>query len=528
MPSEANADVVVAGGGHNALVAAAYLTKAGFTCLVLDARSTMGGDTATEELTLPGFWHDTCSTAHNLIQASPTLRNDELRLRAYGLEYIQPDPVVHLPFPDGMWLTQWRDVDRTCDEFAKFSRRDAEAFRRMMEEYDGVKGVFGAYRYTPIGWGPSLQERLAERPDGNRWLRRIAATAWDVIEREFEDWHTRAFMLWMAFMTLQASENAGTGLLAYSLAYGRVQHSWTLPRGGSGELPKALGHVVEDGGGTLLPGKRVVRLIVEDGRCVGVETDDGESYRARRAVLSSIHVKHLPDMAPAEAWGEDFLAGVDEWRVGISMFVTHYATTEPPRYPVDGGEVTAVASGTADSVERLLRVGHDVRNGRVATDEPPLLIVCPTVADPGRAPDGKHTLKIIGFHPYDLPEGPERWDEIADDVSRANLEYVRRFAPNLTDDTLLATLVKSPVDLERLNAHNWHGSCHGGEMSVAQSGTLRPVPGWAQHRLPIAGLYQTGSTTHPGASVSAGPGRNAAAVMLKDLGTSIEEVVGRS
>lgn len=520
-----DADIVVAGGGHNALVAAAYLTKAGFTCLVLDARPILGGDTATEELTLPGFWHDTCSTAHNLIQASPTLREDELGLEAYGLEYLQPDPVVHLPFPDGTWLTQWRDLDRTCEEFAKFSNRDAEAFRRMMKEYDAVKGIFGAHRYTPIGWGPSLQERLGAHPDGHRWLRRQAATAWDVIEREFEDWHTRAFMLWMAFMTLQASENAGTGLLAYSLAFGRVQHSWTLPRGGSGRLPEALGRVVEEGGGRLLPDTRVTGFLLEGGRCVGVETERGETYRARRAVLSSIHVKHLPEMAPADAWGEDFLAGVDEWRVGVSMFVTHYATTEPPRYAGDGGEVVAVASGTAESVERLLRVGHDVRNGRVAVDEPPLLIVCPTVADPGRAPEGRHTLKVIGFHPYDLPEGPGHWDEIADEVSRANLEYVRRFAPNLTDDAILATLVKSPVDLERLNPHNWHGSCHGGEMSVAQSGPLRPVPGWAQHRLPIEGLYQTGSTTHPGASVSAGPGRNAAAVMLQDLGTSLEEAI---
>src|ERR687888_806853 len=156
-------DVVVAGGGHNALVAAAYLTKAGFECCVLDARPVLGGDTATEELTLPGFLHDTCSTAHNLIQASPTLRDDELGLLAeYGLEYIEPDPVVHIPFPDGTSLTQWRDLDRTCEEFAKFSRHDAEAFRRMMAEYDAAKGAFGAHRHTPIGWGPSLQERLPQ------------------------------------------------------------------------------------------------------------------------------------------------------------------------------------------------------------------------------------------------------------------------------------------------------------------------------------------------------------------------------
>jgi len=519
-------DIVVAGGGHNALVAAAYLTKAGFDCCVLDSRSILGGDTATEELTLPGFLHDTCSTAHNLIQASPTLRDDELKLGDYGLEYVKPDPVVHIPFPDGTSLTQWRDLERTCEEFAKFSRNDAEAFRRMMFEYDAAKGAFGGYRYTPIGWGPTLPERLAQLPNGNRWLRRAQETAWDVVRREFGDWHTRAFMLWLAFMTLQPPDNAGTGWLAYSLAYGRQQHSWTLPRGGSGMLPVALMRLIEAGGGTLLPGRRVTQLVVENGRCTGVETEDGERFLARRAVLSSIHVKQLPSLAPAEAWGDDFLAGVDEWKAGVSMFVTHYATTEPPRF--DGG-IEAVASGTADSVDRLLRVGWDVRRGAVATDDPPLLVVCATVGDPQRAPGGRHTLKIIGFHPYELGDGgPERWAEIKDDVSRANLEHLRRYAPNLTDDAILATLVKSPVDLEALNEHNWHGSCHGGEMSVSQSGGLRPSPGWSEHRLPIPGLYQTGSTTHPGASVSAGPGRNAAMVMLKDLGTSIDEVIARA
>jgi phytoene dehydrogenase-like protein len=336
-------------------------------------------------------------------------------------------------------------------------------------------------------------------------------------------------MLWLAFMTLQPPENAGTGALAYSLPYGRQLHSWTLPRGGSGALPAALARVIEDGGGTLLSRHRVTSFVLEDGRCTGVETQNGDRFLARKAVLSSIHVAHLPRLASADAWGDDFLAGIDEWRPGVSMFVTHYATREPPRFDVDGGTLEAVASGTADSVDRLLRVGWDVRRGALALDEPPLLVVCPTIADAERAPDGGHTLKIIGFHPYDLADGgAERWADVKDDVSRANLEHLRRYAPNLTEETLLATLVKSPVDLEALNEHNWRGSCHGGEMSAAQSGSLRPAPGWAQHRLPIAGLYQTGSTTHPGASVSAGPGRNAAAVMLRDFGTSIEEVVARA
>jgi phytoene dehydrogenase-like protein len=515
-------DIVVAGGGHNSLIAAAYLAKAGNSICVLDGRSILGGDTATEELTLPGFRHDTCSTAHNLIQANPALR--ELELERYGLEYIQPDPVVHIPFPDGTWLTMWRDFERTCDEFAKFSKRDADAFRKMMAEYGEVKGVFSAARHTPIGFGPSLQERLAEHP---RWQRRVQMSAWEAIQDRFEDWHTRAWMLWMAMMTVQPPDRPGTGLLAWSLAYGRTQHSWTLPRGGSGELPAALSRLLEEHGATLLPGKKVASLVLEGDRCAGVETEDGERYLARKAVLSTIHVKHLVEMAPAERWGDLFVEGVAEWRAGVSMFVTHYATTEPPLYEGTDGPIASVASGTAHSVDVMLGKSAQFARGRVDTETPDMLIVCPTVADPDRAPDGHHTLKVIGFQPYELAEGPERWEELKEEVSAANLDYLRTYAPNLTDDKILATLIKSPVDLEALNPHNWHGSCHGGDMGPAQSGALRPVAGWAQHRMPIAGLYQTGSTTHPGASVSGAPGRNAALVMLQDFGMSIDEIVGQ-
>ena len=521
-------DVVVAGAGHNSLVAAAYLAKAGLRCLVLEARDIIGGDTATEELTLPGFWADTCSTAHNLLMASPTLRFDELGLYRHGLEYLRPDPVVHLPFPDGTWLTMWSDMDRTCAEFAKFSRRDADVYRRMMGDYDQIKGVISDHRYTPIGWGPSLEQRLTARPDGNRWLRRTQSSAWDIIRDAFEDPHCQTFALWMAFMTMQPPDHPATGLLAYSLAYGRQSHSWTLPVGGSGALPRALAAVVAEHGGTVLTGKPVVNLIVEQGQCTGVETADGAQYRARKAVLSSIHIKHLVAMAPAEAWGDDFLFGVDTWQGGVSMFVTHYALTEAPRFAVADGDLAPVAAGIAPSTDRILRMTSQFSRGTIETDDPVLMVLCPTVADPTRAPDGGHTLKVIGFQPYELAQGAQAWDDCKDEVAAANLEQVRRFAPNLTDDVILASSVKSPLDLERINAHNWHGSCHGGAQGPSQSAELRPVPGWAQHRMPIRSLYQTGSTTHPGASVSAGPGRNAAAVMLSDFGTSLEAVLARS
>jgi phytoene dehydrogenase-like protein len=507
---------VVAGAGHNSLVAAAYLARAGLEVLVLEARSVVGGNTATEELTLPGFLHDSCSTAHNLIQANPAIR--ELGLEGYGLEYLHPDPVVHVVFGDGAWLTQWRDLDRTCEEFARFSRRDADAYRRLIADYDAVKAVFGAYRNNPVGAAPRPEDGL----DG-RWRRRLAMSAWDVVRSEFEDWHTRAFMLWMSVMTVQPADRPGTGPLAYSLTYGRQQHSWTLPRGGSAALPRALERLISEHGGTVVTGKSVSGLVLEDGRCAGVETEDGDRYLARRAVLSTIHVKHLAEMAPPAVWGEEFLYGVGTWRPGLSLFPTHLATTEAPAFPVDGAAtVVPVASGTAPSVDRLLRMGSDAERGLLADDDPVLLVVCATVADPSRAPQGRHALKVIGFQPYELAEGgAARWDEVKEEVAERNLEQLRRFAPNLREETILARVVKSPLDLERMNSHNWHGTCHGGDLAPSQAGGLRFGP-----RTPISGLYQTGATTHPGGSVSAAPGRNAAIVLLEDLGTSLEEVVG--
>lgn len=519
----ADFDIVVAGAGHNSLVAAAYLAKAGLSCLVLEARAEIGGNTSSEQLTLPGYWHDSCSTAHNLIQASPMLARDELGLAEHGLEYLHPDPVVHLPFDDGSWLTMWRDEDRTCAEFAKFNPRDADAYRAMMADYRRVAPALGLARYTPLGFGETTATALARQPDGPRWLRRDAMSAWEVIAGQFTDDHTRAFMLWMSFMTMQPPERPGTGLLAYSLAYGRQRHSWTLPRGGSAALPRALASVITSHGGVIRTGERVAGLLTERGRCTGVETENGERYLARKAVLSTIHIKHLVSMAPAVAWGDDFLDGVATWQPGVSMFVSHYATTSAPEYAAGGETIRCVASGTPHSAERMLRLGTDFRAGRIGVDEPVLLVLCPTVADPSRAPEGQHTLKVVGFQPYELGGGAQRWDELKAGVSAANLAELRRHAPNLTDEVFLAEQVKSPLDLERMNEHNWHGSCHGGDASPAQSGELRPVPGWASHRMPIAGLYQTGATTHPGGSVSGAPGRNAATVILNDLGLSISQ-----
>ena len=268
----------------------------------------------------------------------------------------------------------------------------------------------------------------------------------------------------------------------------------------------------------VLTNKAVTRLIVEGGKCVGVECADGSSYRAEKAVLSTMHVKQLVDMAPKDLWGHDFLDGVDTWEGEISEVVTHYATRSR-RSSRSRAARLLCESAILVSSERLLRFAYDYPTATLGLDDPPISIFCSTVADPSRAPAGMHTLKVLGFHPYNLKEGPDHWDTLKKEVSEAQLKYLRKFAPNLTDDKILAKFVMSPLDLERRNPNMWHGSIHCGSSDPSQSGAMRPMAGWAQYRMPIPGLYQTGACTYPGGSVTGAPGRNAAMVMLKDFGT---------
>lgn len=520
-------DIVVAGAGHNSLTTAAYAARAGFDVGVVEARDTIGGDTSTEEVTLPGFSHDTCSTAHNLIQASPTLTDDELELLSrYGLEYIHPDPVLTIPFDDGTSLTMWRDRERTADEFAKFSEADAEAYLQLLDEYAEVAPYYSRARYSPPSAG-SVKDALAEAPNGDAWVRRSLESPKDIIERRFEHPKTRAFMLWMAFMTIKPVDRPGGGMRAFSLVYGRQKNSWVLPRGGSIALPNALADCIEEYGGTVYTGHPIEQVLVEDGSAVGIRSRDGTEFHGREAVVSTIHVTQLVDMLPEDEVPDAFRDGVKHWKPGLTMFAGHYAASEPPQYTTEKGPQESVAMGSVTSVENLLNATNAFDKGELHLDDPFVLSLCPTVADDTRAPDGKHTYKVVGVLPYQHRDGSETWDDIKHEVADALVAKVRAHAPNFTEDIVLESYVESPVDLERRNPHNYRGTCHGGDYTPDQYGERRPAKGFADYRGPVDGLYLTGACTHPGGSVSAAPGRNCAVVLLDDLGPGIDSAIAK-
>jgi phytoene dehydrogenase-like protein len=520
-------DVIFAGAGHNNLVTAAYAARAGFRVLVLEGAPRIGGNTTCEELTLPGYIHDPCATAHNLIQSNPLMRNNELELDRYGLKYLYPDPVFTMPFSDGASITMWRDLDQTCGELARFSPADAKAYRELLADWELMAPVINAERAGAPRPPVEVDALTLQSSLGDKMLAIRRASALDIIQQRFREDHVRAFFAWIAFMTLHPLDEPETGTMAFSLVAGRQRFSWILPEGGSIQLPLALARVIEENGGTVLTSKRVVRIGVEGGRATEVEAADGSTYEASQAIVSTVHVKHLGALVGEENLPAAFRAGVDRWQPNLTMFATHYALSEAPLFNTNRGAEPSVTAGVLESLDAYEAMLQGYRSGRIDLKEPVFLALTPSVIDPSRAPAGRHTFKVVSFLPYELAEGPEHWDEVKNDVSQVLFERLARLSPNLSRRIVLGEHVDSPLDLERRNPANWRGSCHGGANSPEQSGWFRPVEGWSAYRSPVAGLYQNGACTHPGGSVSGLPGRNCAEVLLKDLGSSLKEAIAR-
>lgn len=521
-------DFVVAGAGHNSLMTACYLQKAGFNCLVLEGRPTVGGGVKTAELTLEGFHHDVCSTFHLFIQQNPALRENELRLGDYGLEYIIPDPVFHHAFPDGSYITRWRDFDRSCDEIAKYSKRDAETFRRtsgQIEDLYARTGSPGADMFAPPGWTKGFESRLHEQPDARLWRVRKSMSKWDALHRLYEDERVIAMML--APFPTSSHANSSTAPNNGLDVYPRRNRIGPVPKGGSGMLSVALQRCFEAAGGIVLVNAPVAELIVENGRCAGVVCADGTAHRASKAVVSTIHVKRLIEMAPKALWPAEFLEGVDVLHTGDAAFNVLYATTAPCIFSTKEGGVAPVHVGNLSSPRRALQFEAELAAREFSWEDPVLQIVQASVVDPSRAPqEGWQTLRILCeqavYDPVNIGNARmtprEKWESVKDVVAKAHLRALQKLAPNLTDDKVLAKSVITPPEIEQMNASMYQGSCHGYVDNPFQWAADRPAPGWGGYRMPIPGLYQTGTCTHPGGSVSGGSGRAAAMVLLKDFG----------
>jgi phytoene dehydrogenase-like protein len=508
---DADVDIAVIGAGHNALITAGYLAKAGLEVAVLEAKPMIGGNTVTEELTLPGWRHDSCSSAHAIIQPNPVIRDDELELLSrYGLTYEYTEPAAVLPLEDGDALVLHRSKDQTADEIGRFSKQDAVRFLEMMDEWNSV------LKAEHRRWNAGLP--LDQNSAGTAYESMRSRTAWDVVHSNFTHPVTRRLLIWMGFANFQPPTRPGTGVLPISILSGRVEYGWATPAGGSGALPMALAALIEDKGGRVLVNAAVSRILVENGRACGVETSDGRRVRARQGVVSSAHVLTLPSMLGDDT-PADVKAAVRAWQPGIALFAVHAALKKDVEYHVAGQYATSTSGGLG-SPEGVLKQLGGCRSGQPELEDPWMLLVSSTVVDPARAPGG--TFKILTAAPEKLSAG-RTWDDYGREYAEHLLSLARRHVRGLEQADVLAVVPETPTGLSRRNLHNIGGSCHGGEFAMANG---EVIPGWPQHRTTLDRLFLTGSTAHPGGSVSGWPGRNAARAVLSATGIDPHTVMG--
>jgi phytoene dehydrogenase-like protein len=527
---DSNDKVIIVGAGHNGLVAACYLARAGLAPLVLEKRAAVGGAAVTEEFH-PGFH---CSTlAHAAGPLLPRVARD-LALGRHGLEFINPDVRVFAPGAGGPSLAIYDDAARTSAGLQTLSAKDARAYPEFCESFARIGRVLAPVldaappsieKPTPgelwqLGKVGKDFRKLGKR-DAYRLLRWGPMAVADLAAEWFETELLRAVVAARGIYGAFAGPwSAGTslGLLTQAALGGHPVAPAALVRGGMGALTEALAAAARAAGAEIRTGAGVERVLVKDGRAAGVVLEGGEEIAAR-AVVSNADPRttflRLVDPVELEP---DFLAKVRAYRSKGAAAKVNLALASLPSFGALKGDADARAklSGrvhVGPEIDYLERAFDAAKYGDFSP-APYLDVTIPTLGDPALAPEGRHVMSIYAqFAPRDLRAGdwPARRDEFADAV----VKTLSTYAPDL-EGLVLARQVITPEELEReynlAGGHPLHG-----EMSLDQFYAFRPLIGWAQYRTPVGGLYLCGAGAHPGGGVTGAPGANAAREILKDL-----------
>ena len=522
-------DVVIAGAGHNALIIGCYLAKAGQKVCIVEKNPKAGGSVATDEVCAPGFKHDVCSVAHSLILGNPLMRNDELGLLSkYGLEYKMPEQLTAVFFDDGTGLEFYNDIDRTCASIAKFSEKDAVAYRGFIEEvYKTIDMlVMGMFNIPPSG---GVQAAMMDQsPEGRELMRLQAMSSWDFICEWFENEKVKIALARYASEAMMNPFDNGTGFGFYLILPYIHKYGLGIPVGGSGALADALVRCFTDHGGVIKLNSPIKQIKLSGGEAAGLILESGDEVLASKGVVAGLHVTQVfPNMVPGVELPEDFLFRLKRIKyAGLKPFIVQLALTEPLKFKAGEAasdfywvERSHNDTETFANALRQLEHGYPVRDFAAYIQQ--------YKADPSRLPPGKGMVHIYAFAPLDLKDGGrEKWDEIGAEVAQGFIDDLANLTTNLKPENIIGMHFKTPLDVTRYN--NALVECdiqHIGFYSW-QLGGNRPVPGWGQYKSPVPKLYMTGGSTHPGGGVTGAPGRNATQVIMEDLGLDFDALIG--
>jgi phytoene dehydrogenase-like protein len=521
-------DAIVIGAGHNGLVTACYLAKAGLKTLVVEKNDWIGGAAVSRSL-YPNFTYSNCSYVSSLLR--PEIMRD-LELPKHGLQ-ILPYEGGAVFTRDGDYLAMYRNHEANRREFARFSKRDAEAYDRysrdIMRHCRFIRPLLMRTPPDPTSFKPrDLQELLF-----------IGRKFWDLTENEMYEmvrFWTMSISDYLdeyfetdvikAYLAVSAIIGTALGPMSPGSAYVLLHHymgdvdgnigAWGFARGGMGAITQAMSKSLAAAGGEIRAGKGVDHVLVENGRAVGVVLDGGEEIRGRlvvsnmdvkRTFLKCVKEKELP---PA------FVKQVKNFKIRGSSGKVNIALDGVPRFPALPADSPCIKGDLhfTDSIERMEKAYDDWKAGLWSRD-PFLDTMIPTMIDPTMTPPGKHFMSVFVQYCPPKIQGGEWTDAERDAFGQTVINQINDYAPGFKDLVLHAE-VRTPRELEN-EVGLTEGNIFQGELTFDQLLFNRPVPGAAQYRSPIAGLWMCGSSTHPGGGVMGAPGRNAAAEILRDL-----------
>ncbi|WP_377292005.1 phytoene desaturase family protein [Rhizobium sp. SG2393] len=521
-------DVVIIGGGHNGLVAACYLQRAGLDVVVLEKNDWVGGAATSRELT-PGFLYSNCSYVCSLFR--PEIMRD-LELPKHGLQVISYEGGAVLT-EDGDYLASYRDHDSHRREFARWSKRDAEAYERYARDVTRqcrfiqpllMRTAPDPFSFKPRDIGELLF--LAKR-FGDFSAAEMAATLrfWTMSISDFLDEYFETDVV-KAYLALSGIIGTALGPMSPGTAYVLLHHymgevdgsvgAWGYARGGMGAISRALASSFQAAGGTIRTGADVEKVLTRGGAASGIVLADGEEVRGR-VVVSNADVKRtFLKLVEEKDLPERFVHRVKHFKMRGSSGKLNIALDSLPEFPAlpKGSNCLRGDLHFTDSVARMERAYDDWKAGRWSAD-PFVDMMIPTTLDPTMAPPGKHFVSCFVQYCPPKVEGRDWTDADRDAFAETVVSQISSYSPGFRE-RILHMEVRTPREIEA-EVGLTEGNIFQGELTFDQLLFNRPVPGYAQYRSPVQGLYLCGSSTHPGGGVMGAPGRNAAAEILRDL-----------
>jgi phytoene dehydrogenase-like protein len=519
-------DVVIVGGGHNGLVTAAYLARAGRRVLVLERRELVGGCAVTEEI-WPGYRVSTAAYLSSLLQ-DRIVR--ELELERFGYLVDPKDPAFFSVFPDGRHFFMWQDDRKTLDEIAKFSKRDAETYPVFEQYLEKLAIVVESLLLTsPPEFPPhgvvdfidyiklAARMRKLSRSEIVGLVKIFTQSAADFLDEWFESPEVKVTLATDGVIGANGGPRSpGTAYILLHHCMGGVggkRGLWGFVRGGMGAISESIAQSARSKGAEIRVNAPVQRITVSGGRVRGVVLETGEEIEA--PIVASNLDPHLTflKLLGEDDLDPDFRESIRRFRIeGTSLKINLALSGVPDFKALPGaGPQHRATMHICPSIEYIERAWDDAKYGR-PSERPLLEMTMPTMYDPSLAPPGHHIMGIfIQYAPYTL--NGLKWDDIREPYGDHVLDLIQEYAPNMRS-IVVNRQVLSPLDLERRFGITGGNIFHG-EMSLDQMFVMRPVAGWARYRMPVGGLYLCGSGAHPGGGVMGAPGYNAAREILK-------------